>query len=83
MGFVYISVHSFTNVWFGGGMEYSLTLTETDDISTGMFMVYGSQSYVQGCWTKSIVFLNSIKSFLIITLRSTVAVSFVHGTIEK
>ena len=40
---VYISVHSFTNVWFGGGTEYSLALTETDDISTGMFMVYGSQ----------------------------------------
>ena len=38
-----MSVHSFTNVWFGGGTEYSLTLTETDDISTGMFMVYGSQ----------------------------------------
>ena len=33
----------------GGGMEYSLTLTETDDISTGMFMVYGSQIYtIQG-----------------------------------
>ena len=46
-GIVYISVHSFTNVWFGGGTEYSLTLTETDDISTGMFMVYGSQVYME------------------------------------
>ena len=29
----------------GEGTEYSLALTETDDISTGMFMVYGSQLY--------------------------------------
>ena len=31
----------------GGGTEYSLTLTETDDISTGMFMVYGSHRYLE------------------------------------
>ena len=31
----------------GGGTEYSLTLTETDDISTGMFMVYGSHNYIR------------------------------------
>ena len=46
--FVYISVYSFTNVWFGRDTEYSLTLTETDDISTGMIMVYGSQCLQAG-----------------------------------
>ena len=31
----------------GEGTEYSLALTETDDISTGMFMVYGSQEWLE------------------------------------